>query len=170
MYARLRHVVLLVGMGLGATNACAAIEVDFVNPQHYRDAGSGGYGGVERERTLGELRTYFEQLGTRCLASGQTLKIRVLDLDLAGQFEWKHYGDRELRVLRDVTWPSMRLAWTRANADGSEAAAREERLVDMNYLSNRAYVSRTTSLPYEKAMIGAWFEKRFCAPPVAGRD
>lgn len=146
----------------------AAVEVEFVEPQSYRDAGLDGYGDSGRERTMTELRGHFDALGRRCLAADQTLRIRVLDIDLAGHLEWRRY--RELRVMRDVTWPSMRLSWTLADAGGTASAPREERIRDMNYLMQRPFLSTSVTMPYDKAMVTAWFEDRFCAKLGASRN
>ncbi|MET0961923.1 MAG: DUF3016 domain-containing protein [Noviherbaspirillum sp.] len=145
-----------------AAAAAGGVQVRFIDPQHYTDARLDGYGATD-ERVLRTLERHLQELGGRCLDAGDTLDIQILDIDLAGQQEWwRRSGARNLRVMRDVTWPRIRLAYALRRADGEIIESRE-RLSDMNYLWSSAYV-RTDSmeLPYERAMLSSWFSQSFC--------
>ena len=56
-----------------------------------------GFATIDRERTLQSLTQHFEALGRR-LPDGQTLRVEVLDVNLAGEV-WPR-GPSEVRVLR----------------------------------------------------------------------
>lgn len=56
----------------------AGVAVHFIDPARYTDAGSFGSG--SQEAILAEFRSYFQQLGARFLAPGQTLAIDVLNI------------------------------------------------------------------------------------------
>ncbi|KRB72533.1 hypothetical protein ASE07_27080 [Noviherbaspirillum sp. Root189] len=107
-------------------------------------------------------------LGTRCLQGSQTLDVEIHDIDLAGQLEWWHgAGGRDLRVMREMTWPRMDVSYVLRGEKGHSSEAREK-INDMNYLSN-SYAARnatiaTIPLPYERAMLTRWFETHFCQP------
>lgn len=150
---------------LAAPMAAAAadtprVTVEFVEPERYADAGQYG---IERERNLKALSRHFVTQGTRCLKPGEHLGLRVLDVDLAGRETWWHRGSHDLRVMHDITWPRLEIEFIRHAADGSVLDSGRERLTDMNYLRRSAWVRHGAEpLPYEKAMLRDWFDKRFC--------
>lgn len=140
--------------------AGAEVTVEFVNPQHYADAG--GYG-ADADRNLDTLRRHLQDEGQRCLSTGETLVLRVLDVDLAGRQEWWHRAGDDLRVMREATWPRIGLQYVWRNADGSVLGEGTEQVSDMSYLQGSANVrSSNVRLPYEKAMLHDWFERRLC--------
>jgi hypothetical protein len=142
--------------------AAAEVAVTFVAPERYTDASLyGGYDVSARELALHEIREDFEVLGKRWLTPGQTLSIRVLDVDLAGRFEpWRRPGIYNVRIMRDVTPPRIRLSYT-LEEPGRPARHGEETVSDIDYLS-RPLLRRTgVVMPYEKAMLDDWFRARF---------
>jgi hypothetical protein len=153
----------------GASSAAASVEVIFVHPEHYTDASlHGSYRGRADEATLREIRTYLERLGDRYLTPDEHLTVEVLDIDLAGQYEpWRRYAD-DVRVLREVTWPRIKLRYSLAEHT-TIAASAEETVSDLNYLANPAARYTGEQLPYEKAMLENWFRARFAEhrPPPA---
>ena len=106
---------------------------------------------------LVDLGTHLGQW-SRALPDGQTLRIEVTDLDLAGEirpFSW-----HDARVLRGgADWPQMSLRYT-LQADGRTLKSGEARLSDLGY----SFARRSESLGYEKAMIDRWFRQEFSAP------
>ncbi|QDF96798.1 hypothetical protein CJ010_09785 [Azoarcus sp. DD4] len=144
-----------------APSAAAEVIVEFVDPQSYTD--TGGYG-VDAERNLAALKRHLQTEGRRCVASDETLALRVLDVDLAGRQEWWHpHSGGDLRVMREITWPRLEVAYVRRNAAGASIQEGRERISDMSYLWRSAYVRNDTGpLPYERAMLKDWFERRFC--------
>jgi hypothetical protein len=149
---------LLAALAYGP--ATARVTVQFVEPQHYIDAG--GYG-VDQERNLRTLERHFTALGERCLPQDQNLELRILDVDLAGREEWWHRGAYDLRVMRDITWPRLELEYVRRDASGAVLDEGRERVADMSYLWRSSWVRYDSDpLPYEKAMLRDWFGQRFC--------
>lgn len=140
--------------------ASADVSVEFVNPQRYTDAGDYG---TDTDYNLNALRRHLQEQGQRCLAEGETLVLRVLDVDLAGRHEWWHRGNYDLRVMREITWPRIKLHYVWRNADGVVLGEGGEQVSDMSYLWRSAYVRNDNMpLPYEKAMLRDWFDRRFC--------
>lgn len=145
----------------GNTSAGEA-HVRFVNPQDYTDASMDGVYRAD-QRVLGMVERHLQGLAGRCLPAGQTLDIQVFDIDLAGQYEWwRGAGYHDVRVMREITWPRIDLAYTLRKGDGKTVETREQ-VSDMQYLWSSGFV-RTDSrpLPYERAMLDRWFEQRFC--------
>jgi hypothetical protein len=150
----------LVVAALAAALSCRAaglVEVSFVEPGKYIDAGSSS---VDIERTTKALGAYLKKLGSD-LPDGQTLQIEILDIDLAG---WVRTTPRaDTRVLRGTAdGPRIKLRYT-LQADGRFLAAGEETVVDLDYLNQRWRDPPQSDLPYEERMLERWFEQRFGA-------
>lgn len=163
--ANFRHAIsALAALGLWAAAALPAaaagkVEVSFVEPEKFADAGRSV---VDRERTLKALGEYLQGLG-RELPDGQTLQIEVTDLDLAGNvdpFGWN--GIDDVRVLRGrADWPHVYLRF-KLLAQGRELRAGEAHITDISYLySLRGRESRSDMLAYEKQMVRRWFDETF---------
>jgi hypothetical protein len=149
--------ISLVALSLAATgmqaSATGSAEVSYVQPEKFTDV---GFGSIERERTLQSLTQHFETLGKR-LPDGQTLRVEVLDVNLAGEV-WPR-GVHEVRVLRGrADWPQMTLRYT--VLEGSRTLkAGEARLADMSYLFSQQRIHQYGDLPYEKRMLDNWFKE-----------
>lgn len=107
-----------------------------------------------------DIERHFQRLAERGLPAGDTPAIEVLDIDLAGWFEpFTFRTAAEVRIMRDVTWPRIKLRCALTRGDQLLASG-EEQVIEQNYLmtSNRYFVG--DRLRYEKAMLDAWFERR----------
>lgn len=148
------------GLLLGLAPVQAEVSVAFVEPERYTDLGNYGY---DHERNLRTLEHHLKTQGGRCLQQGQTLALKVFDVDLAGHYEWWHRSGYQLRVMRDITWPRLDLQYAWRDAEGNVLGQGRERVSDMSYLWRSAYVrSDRDELPYEKMMLRDWFERRLC--------
>jgi len=159
-FARLAAALALGFAGLlAATPATAAgtVQVQFVAPERFSDAGDVGR---DREANLKRLAQHLQALGEHTLADGQTLRIEVLDVDLAGRV--KHMGSRgDVRLLKGgADWPRIDLRYV-LDTPGVATLRGEEHLADLNYLQQRPAQRLAEPLPYEKAMLDAWFKRRF---------
>lgn len=156
--AALVAAVALVTFGPPA-HAGGQASVSFIEPQNFSDAGRAT---LDRERTQKALAEHFERLAAR-LPDGQTLRIEVLDVDLAGEQHPLILND--VRVLRGrIDWPRMTLRWSLV-AGGRTLRTGEERLADMGYpLLGGPRAASGVDLPYERRMLDRWFGERFGAP------
>jgi hypothetical protein len=142
-----------------AAPAAAGLQVEFIAPERYADAHLGHFRGTD-QRVLQVLEQHLQQWASRCLPSTAELHIRILDIDLAGQQDWA--GARRPRIMRETTWPRISLAYSLHRSDDKVTEARQ-RVTDMNYLSHSASLrSDSMPLPYERLMLGNWFEQAFC--------
>jgi DUF3016 family protein len=148
----------LPALALAAASAQAAVVVSFVEPDRYTDSGNQSW---DRETNLRELEQYLQKLGDKYLAPNQTLRIEVLDVDLAG---WPRFGGRapnEVRIMRGrADFPAMRMRYTLESPAG-RAETREETVDDTGYLDHGLRVGSSESLYYEKRMLEKWFKTRF---------
>lgn len=148
---------------LASAAAAGELQVRFIEPERFTDARlDPSYG--SSPRLLHIIEQHLQGLADRCLGPSQALEIRVLDIDLAGRQEWWHRsGASDLRVMREITWPRIHLAYT-LRRDKADVVEARELVSDMNYLWNSASVrGDSVPLPYERAMLTRWFEGRFCS-------
>lgn len=147
------------------TGATGALELRFVEPERYTDM---GLFGSDAERNRAELAAMFEAFA-QCLPAGQRLSLEVLDVDLAGENQPWRYGGEGPRVMLDRHWPRVELRYVLRGRDQAVLAEGRERVQDVNYLARSRQASfESGSLPYERAMLAAWFGARFCAQDGAG--
>lgn len=151
---------LFLASTLLPAGAAGSIEVSYVKPEQFTDI---GFPTWEREQTLKVLSEHFEILG-RKLPDGQTLRVEVLDINLAG--EVRQRGFNEVRTLLGrADWPQMTLRYALADGSGTLKAG-EDQLADMNYFFSHLGVAQANqSLPYERRMLDRWFAAHFAAAP-----
>ena len=155
MANRLPPVLALALLGAAPlTFAAGTVEVSFVEPQRFSDAGSNT---VETERNTRVLADELQRLAQR-LPDGQQLRVEVLDLDLAGSIRHGAHGD--VRVLRGgADWPSLRLRYT-LSSEGRPLRTGEESIADLDYLHSPPSDPTATRLPYEQRLLARWFSER----------
>jgi hypothetical protein len=152
--SRLLLATTLVFAALGA-RAAGVVEVNFVEPSKFSDAGPTPTDIDTTVRTLGD---HLKRLG-RALPDGQTLHVDVLDVRLAGNVRLGPH--RDVRVLRGgADWPQIRLRYTLV-VDGRTLRAGEDRLADMDYLFMPLHNGEDGKLPYERRLLTAWFNGHF---------
>lgn len=156
----------LIGLSLlaaGLSAQAANVSVAFVQPENYTDAGYSRSFANERDRAevQRDIEQHLRRLAERNLSADDSLRIEVLDIDLAGDFEpFRFRHGTDVRIVRDITWPRIKLRYTLSRGDRVVASAQEQ-LSDMNYLMLGNRYSTADRLRYEKAMLDDWFEKRF---------
>jgi len=158
-------VPFLLAAALPLSAATPTVEVSFVDPAHYTDAGNEPADARSNEEILArQLR----DLGREYLAPEQSLEIRVLDIDLAGTVRPSLGQISPIRILRGgADWPRLKLRYT-LREDGSVVSQGEEVVADLNYLQNGRVVGNAVPLAYEKRMLADWFRKRFGALKANG--
>jgi hypothetical protein len=154
----LKRIVLAAAVALIAAPSYATVDVAFVNPEKFTDSSNQRW---EMQSTLDALAQHMKRTGDRYIAANETLKIEVLDLDLAG---WARFGGRapnEIRTVRGgADFPAMKLRYTLQSPNGAKSG--EADLSDMAY-QNHGLSTRGSSEPYyyEKRMIDDWFRSTF---------
>lgn len=134
-----------------AAQAAGKIELTWVEPEKFADS---GHTVADRAATLQALGEHIQRLAG-ALPDGQTLKIEVTDLNLAGEVRFT--PSRDVRVLRNrADWPTMQVRYTLV-ADGRVLKSGQTRLSDMNY----GFTLRRDAYGYEKRMIDTWFRAEF---------
>jgi hypothetical protein len=143
--------------------ACAATsEVTWIDHEKYRDIQPGSESRKHfRERIFYDLEKHFSKLA-QGLPEGQVLKIKVTDLDLAG--DTYIGGINQLRVIKSMYFPRMNFSYELVNADGRTIVTSDEiALKDMTFMMTSNLKYRNKSLGYEKKMLDDWFAETFKA-------
>lgn len=151
--------------GLATAHAGGGADISFVTPGLYSDA---GWAPSVRDRNLKVLGDFLTRLSSDRLATGQTLKLEVLDVDLAG-ITRPNAGPTELRIANGgADWPRIRLRYA-LEQGGQVVKSGEARIADLNYLDHAAFdVSNTDPLRHEKRMLRQWFDTEIATRPAAG--
>jgi len=131
------------------------VEVEFVQPERFSDAGQHP---IDRQQVLATLSQYAQTWGKR-LPPEQSLKLQVLDLDLAGRIEpWPgRLGWTDVRVLNGrADAPRVQLRYQLLSA-GQVLRSGDVQLSDIGYTLGRQH----GELAYEKRMLERWFSSNF---------
>lgn len=151
----------LVGLCLAAP-ARSEVLVNFVHPERFTDANTrGDFPAKADSPALASLRRTLQELGARYLPADTKLQVEVLDLDLAGRYEPWRFEARDVRIMRDVDPPRIRLRYA-LERPGQPPVSREETVTDMLYLTRPELRFRSgDTLAVEKAVLADWFRHRF---------
>jgi hypothetical protein len=150
---RLLPAIATVTVLLWAAPSQAAVTVTFADPARFTDATRYDVD------ALGAIKSHFQHLGARYLGRGETLRVTILDFDLAG-FDLSSRGPSRLRVLNGATSPKIRFRY-RLESGRKLLASGEESLSDHSYLSRPGAGLSSDPLRYEKSMLDDWFRQKF---------
>lgn len=152
---------LLVTSALLSSNVMAAsTEVTWKDYKSYFDVNEGnhtrsGFKDLVTER-IGE---HFTKLATK-LPEGQTLKIEVTDVDLAGHV--RAGSMNSTRIIKSSYPPRMNFSYQLLDADGKEIKAEDVVVRDLGYLSGSLPIKyRRDLFGYEQKMLDDWFRDTF---------
>ncbi|MEO5734983.1 MAG: DUF3016 domain-containing protein [Rubrivivax sp.] len=137
-------------------HAAGSVEVSYIKPQQFADAGLGQF---DRDRNLETLEQVFRKLAAK-LPDGQTLKLQITDVDLAGNLEFR--GARpDLRVVRGgADWPQIDLTYS-VLQDGRVLKSGQAHLSDPAYTFGLRSIRSDERMYFERRMVDDWFTKTF---------
>ena len=143
----------LLALVAGIAQAADRVQVSFADTETFADFGRSTW---DRERNQKEFAAMLQALEAK-LPPNQSLRIKVLDVNLAGELEWVRRAADELRVLRNVTWPMIELEY-QLTENGQVLKADKVRLSDMSYLQDSFFtVAQSGTWRYEQRMLDRWF-------------
>ncbi|WP_425904954.1 DUF3016 domain-containing protein [Nitrobacter sp. TKz-YC02] len=135
----------------------AGVNVRFVSPSRYTDAGSYDTSSASVEAAF---RAHLDRLGKRFLAPGQNLNIDIVDIDLAGYQQPLRFAPNNVRIVNGVTLPRIVLRYALTER-GRRMRSGEETLTDINYQMNPSARFSGDRYVYEKALLDDWFRRTF---------
>ncbi|WP_371186935.1 DUF3016 domain-containing protein [Thalassotalea maritima] len=149
-------------VAVAATSYAGQAEVNWVDPQSYTDIRSGDESRKRfEERVFKELEQHISELAAK-LPAEQTLKMDVVNLDLAGEIRYMVGPNNDsIRVIEDLYFPKMRFNYSLLDKDGKVLAQGKENIKDMGFFNSTHQRLNRESFTYEKAMISDWFEETF---------
>lgn len=140
------------------------VTVNFIQSEQYADVAlSGSSTDRTRQYILDNLEDYLVSLANNKLPQNTRLTIDILDIDMAGRYEpWQSQMLNNVRFIRDIYPPKIKLHYTWLDAQGKVRASAEDVLNDLAYLQHAdpGYVNNDP-LRYEKTLLRRWFEQRF---------
>lgn len=143
-----------------ALAAAPPVEVVFVNPDKFTDAGR-TFDAAERERNLEGLRRHLANRAAARLGAGETLRVSFTDVDLAGSYEARQTYSHEVRIVRDAYPPRIELDFRVARADGSVVKEGHRTLRDLNFMTGSSNRYTGDALSFEKVLLDEWLEREF---------
>lgn len=155
-----------VGVALGAliagsaAHAAGTVTVSFVEPAAFRDVRDAQ---LRSQDNLAALQRHIEAAAAAHVADGQTLRVEVTDVDLAG--ELRHGAPAgPVRVLRGgADWPRIELRYV-LETPGQAPRSGRAVVQDMTYLQRGTGLRQGIDLRYERRMLDEWFGTAFAAP------
>lgn len=150
---------------IASSAANATTTVTFVAPEKFTDMPFAPY---EKDRVIAALKAHFEKLAAK-LPEGQDFKVEVLDVDLAGERDYRASAPQDLRILRGgADWPKMELRYS-VESQGKVLKSGTAHVADMNYLQSFNQYTSGEYLRYEKRMLDAWFKKTILEAKVVAK-
>jgi len=133
-----------------------AVSVTWVSPEKFRDVDSAHSNKRKyKQRVLDDLEKYFHKKLPRYLTDGQTITLKVHNLDLAGDIRPMMGQASDMRVIKNIYPPMIDIEYTVSNKDGSVSKTQRKRFRDIAFNMGAASNS-TKPLGYEKAMLNKW--------------
>lgn len=160
-------------VGVQTANAATEIEndgvtdnsrvvVEWLEPKSYIDVRAANYSNSKfRKQVFKELEEHLVDL-SEDLPEGQSLKMRVTDLDLAGRVEpggINGFGaSGDIRVVRQIDIPRIKFEYDLLDAEGKIIKTDAVNLKDMGFLDGPRMSRRFEPHSYEKRMLSEWFK------------
>lgn len=138
-----------------------AVRVVFADPERFSDLRVRPFDSVPTDDpALAELSRFVRAEATRRVGPGQTLEVRITDIDRAGEFEPRS-GPRldAVRVVRHVTPPRIDLSFRLLAVDGSVVKSGTRKLRDLSFLSRRPEAH--DAMRHEKRLLADWLQRDF---------
>jgi hypothetical protein len=142
----------------------ARVEVVYIDPQNFTDVRN-GYTQTDSARDffLVQIRRFIEERAARRLADGDTLRVTITDVQLAGDYEARRPSITNVRIVRDVNPARIDLSYRLARADGTVVAHGQRQLRSTGY-AVVVGIDPTDPLLYEKALLDDWLRADLSRP------
>lgn len=153
----------VVSSGPGQLADVGAVQVAWDDPAGFREVVR-GQDRVDRLRgvRVRELAQYLRSAAGQRLPPGERLQVTFIDIDRAGGYEpWLGPRYDDVRIMRDIYPPRIRLEFRHLGADGRIVAEGEQQLVGSHFLSRSASRRNSDPLRYEKQLLDDWLRSQF---------
>lgn len=141
-----------------AENESKQVALNWHEPKNYRDVRSPNGGQKSyQENIFYQLDKHFQKSAKKFLPEGFTLKIKVTDLNLAGDTRFHTIGHNEVRLVKPMYWPSMKFEYELY--EGDELVKTDMvKIKDVSFMERSSIGRKSQGLYYEKRLITDWFK------------
>jgi len=136
------------------------VTVTFQESDKFTDARS-SFGSTTDEGYLKILSDHVQKVAAKRLAEGQKLEVTFTDIDLAGDFIPGNVRTQDIRIIKEIYIPRMKLSFKLIDASGKVVKEGERKLSDMNFMMNANVIGRDEALFYDKTMLSDWIRTEF---------
>ncbi len=138
--------------------ASAVTTVEWAPPENYKDAySSSAKSDNSRQVVLDSLEAFIIKQADARLAEGQSLKIVVKDVDLAGEYEpWTDYKDT--RIIKGAYFARISFDYVLTDKSGEELKSGSEVIVN-KLLTQPSLPDRDEIAPYLRDSLRSWFAR-----------
>jgi hypothetical protein len=154
--------LLCAGCSIAAPveESASRISVTFIEPEKFTDARRADLGPTSRG-VVGELRKFIIATGARYVPENMKLNIRVINVDLAGDFElFREPQADQVRINKGLYPPHIVLEFEVVDGTAKVVKAGKRDLTDIDYQLRSAY-PRQDYLRYEKDILRDWLRDEF---------
>lgn len=140
----------------------ASAEVVFFEPEKFTDIRSSANSDGDRNGCLDRLRDYAVSQAAGSLPAAHKLAVTFTDVDLAGDFPPARSARMDdVRIIKDIYPPRFVLSFRVTDATGTVVKQGHRELTDTAFMLNSAFLDRSDTLRYEKALLNTWFREEF---------
>lgn len=136
------------------------VAITFDHPENFTDFKDGPIG-TDRGREDYEytLRRSIREDVSRLLKPGQKLSIVFTDIDLAGDFIPPVSVRNDIRVIKRIYPPRMKLHFTLTDAAGNVLKEGDRELRDLTFMDSISAADRQGDLAYDRVMLRNWLRQ-----------
>ena len=148
------------------------VQVQWTDPAQFTDLKySGNRWEAARGNWVFQLAEHLRDSASKRLPEGDRLDVTITDIGRAGRYEpWHGMRMQDVRIMRDVYPPSMKLEFRQYDANGQLVAEGTRELRDLGYLMSAGALPGTSdTLRFEKRMVDDWARTEFRDRNLAGR-
>lgn len=135
------------------------IKVKWFEPENYTDMkGADESDKRFQKRAFKQFDKHFAKLAKK-LPEGVVLNLKVTNVNLAGDVRYNFNLHREIRLVKDVYWPSFEFEY-QLSQNNELIEKGEAEIKDMSFMVRGNRMSRHESLRFEKRLFNEWFEEQ----------
>lgn len=140
----------------------AELTLNWADPKEYRDIDAGNsLQSRFNDRVMRELGESFSKAAAK-LPATYKIAIDINDVDLAGDTRLHTGSMHDIRIVKDIYPPMIKLNLSITDDSGKIVIDNEEnRLLDMSFMMRSNAFSDSDPLRYERSMIERWMAERF---------
>ena len=145
------------------------VAVQWADPSEFTDLKfSGNRWRASQGNWVYQLAEHLRESAAKRLPEGDRLEVTITDIGRAGRYEpWHGVTMQDVRILRDIYPPSMKLQFRHYGADGRLLAEGSREMRDTGYLMGPTNLGSHDNLYYEKRMIDQWLRDELRQPSLA---